>query len=147
MLMAGASLAMAEETTRTEYRAFVEPICKRNAEANAQILKGVRTKVRQGKLAVAGSQLIRAAAALRKTIGQLEEVSRPAADEARLVEWLKRVNKEATLLQKTGKALKEGDRGRAERLQAQLYAGARLTNAIVTPFGFRYCRFDPAKYT
>ncbi len=147
-LLAWSSLAIAaEEITRTQYTAQVEPICKRNAEANAQILKGVRTKVRQGKLRPAGRQLVKAAAALRKTLVQLEAVPRPAADEARLTEWLKRVNDEAALLQQAGKALEAGQKRRAETLQARLYSGARLTNAIVAAFGFHYCRFEPSKYT
>ena len=39
----------AEETSRAEYKAKVEPICKTNSEANEKILKGVRSKVQQGK--------------------------------------------------------------------------------------------------
>jgi hypothetical protein len=147
VLAAGASLALAEETTRADYKAAAEPICKANSEANEHILKGVRGKVKKGKLAPAGRQLIRAAAALRRTLVQLKAIPRPTADESRLAEWLKSVGEEAALLQQTGKALKAGKRNRAERLQAQLYSKARLANAIVLPFGFRYCLFEPSKYT
>lgn len=147
VLAAGASLALAEETTRAEYKAAAEPICKANSEANEHILKGVRTKVKAGKLGPAGRQLIRAAAALRSTLTQLKAIPRPTADESRLAEWLKRIGEEAALLKQTGKALKTGKRNRAERLQAQLYSKARLTNAIVLPFEFRYCLFEPSKYT
>jgi hypothetical protein len=144
----GSSLALAaEEVTPTEYRARVEPICKRNAEANNEILKGVQTEVKKGKLVPAGRQLIRAAAALRHTLTQLKAVPRPAADEARLTEWLRQVGKEADLLEQTGRALKAGQRRRAESLQARLYAGARFTNSIVASFSFHYCRFEPSKYT
>ena len=147
MLVGGTSLAMAAEVTRTEYKTAVEPICKANAEANEHILNGVRAKVKAGKLGPAGRQLIRAAAALRNTLGQLKAVPRPTADESHLAEWLKRVGEEAALLEQTGKALKEGKRNRAERLQVRLYSQARLTNAIVLPFSFRYCLFEPSKYT
>lgn len=147
VLAAGASLALAEETTRAEYKAAAEPICKANSEANKHILKGVRSKVKAGKLGVAGRQLIRAAAALRSTLTQLKAIPRPTADQSRLAEWLKRIGEEAALLEQTGKALKAGKRNRAERLQAQLYSKARLTNAIVLPFEFRYCLFEPSKYT
>ena len=147
VLAAAASLALAEETTRSTYKAAAEPICKANAEANDHILKGVRTKVRQGKLAVAGGQFVRAAAALRKTLRQLKALPRPEADTERLGEWLERVGDEADLLQQVGEALKAGNRRRAETLSAKLVSGARLTNAIVVPFGFQYCRFEPSKYT
>lgn len=146
--LAGSSLAAAaEEMTRTEYRALVEPICKRNAEANKQILKGIREEVRDGKLAVAGRQLMRAAAALQHTLTQLKAVPRPAADVSRLTEWLQRVGDEASLLERAGKALKAGQRRKAESLQVRLYSGARITNSIVVPFEFHYCRFEPSKYT
>lgn len=146
-LLAAAVPALASELDRAEYKAKVEPICKSNSEANAHILKGVRAKVRQGKLAAAGRQLIRAAAALRKTLTELRAVPRPAADEARLTEWLKRVSQEATLLQQSGKALKAGNRHRAEVLQVRLYSGARFTNLLVVAFGFHYCSFEPSKYS
>src|SRR5262245_54780585 len=86
---AGAIHALgAEEVTRPEYKAMVEPICKTNTEANEKILKGVRRKVQQGKLKPAGRQFTRASTALQKTLSQLREVPQPAADEERLGEWL-----------------------------------------------------------
>lgn len=147
VLASGASLALADETTRANYKAAAEPICKANSEANDQILKGVRTKVKEGKLGVAGGQFIRASAALRKTLRQLKALPRPEADTDRLGEWLDRVGDEAKLLQQVGEALKADQRRQAENLSAKLVGGARLTNAIVAPFGFRYCRFEPSKYT
>jgi hypothetical protein len=134
--------ATVQEEERTQYRDQVEPICKKNAEENKSILKGVRKKVNKGQLGPAGRQFIKAAAALRETLSKLKEVPRPQSDEAKLNEWLKRIGEEATLLQKMGKALKEEKLRRAESLSAQLEAGARLTNALVVPFGFRNCRFE-----
>lgn len=143
-----ASLALAaEEPTRTEYKAAVEPICKSNAEANEHILAGVRTKVRQGRLGAAGRQFMRAATALEKTLRQLKAVPKPPADAARLTEWLKRVGDEEALLRKIGKALIAKDRHKAETLLVKLYSGARVTNSLVLGFGFHYCRFEPSKYT
>ncbi|HEY8082428.1 MAG TPA: hypothetical protein VIE64_02575 [Solirubrobacterales bacterium] len=144
-LAVAAPLAVAatvQEEERKQYKDQVEPICKKNAEENKSILKGVREKVNKGKLVLAGQQFIKAAAALRKTLSKLKEVPRPPSDEAKLKEWLKRIGEEATLLQKVGKALKEEKRRRAESLSAQLEAGARLTNSLVVPFGFRHCRFE-----
>lgn len=147
VVLSAASLAFgAEELTRSEYRDRVEPICKRNSEANREILKGIHAEVRQGKLDAAGRRLIRAAVALRHALTQLKAVPRPPADEARLTEWLKRVAQEAELLQRAGNALKAGKQGLASRLQARLYAGANSANSLVLPFDFRYCRFEPSKY-
>jgi hypothetical protein len=141
------SALAAEEPTRDEYRAAVEPICKANTKANENILAGVRSKVKAGKLAAAGRQFTRAATALKNTLRQLKAVPKPPADVERLTEWLKRIGDQATLLQKIGKALIDGNRRKAETLSVKLVSGARLTNAIVVSFGFHYCRFEPSKYT
>lgn len=147
-LLAGAFPALAaEEVSRAEYKAAVEPICKRNAKANEDLLRGVEGKVKRGKLKPAGRQFIRAAAALRRTLRQLRAVPRPAADEARLSEWLKRIGRQQVLLQRIGKALIAKQRRVAERLSVKLFSGARLTNAIVVSFGFNHCRFEPSEYT
>lgn len=140
------SLASAEEITRAQYRAAAEPICKANAEANEHILKGVRSKVRAGKLKAAGSQFTRAATALRKTLQKIEALPKPASDVQRLTEWYKRVGEEVTLLRSVGKALLAENAHKAERLSVKLSSNARLTNAIVVPFGFTYCRLEPTKY-
>jgi hypothetical protein len=137
-----ASLALAEETTRSEYKATVEPICEQNAEANEDILAGVRAKVRQGKLKPAGRQFTRAAAALRSTLAKLRQVPQPAADAETLDEWLAGVEREASRLRETGKALIVGKRHRAETLVRKLTEGARETNAIVASFGFHHCRLE-----
>jgi hypothetical protein len=134
--------ATVQEEERKQYKDQVEPICKKNAEQNKAILKGVRKKANKGQLAAAGQQFIKASAALHATLGKLKEVPPPPSDEARLSEWLKRIGKEATLLRKVGKALKEENRRGAERFEGQLLAGINLTNALVIPFGFRYCRLE-----
>lgn len=137
-----ASLALAAETTRDEYKQAVEPICARNAEANENILAGVRAKVREGHLKPAGLQFTRASVALRRTLGKLRQVPQPAADVETLSEWLQGVGTEASLLQATGKALIAGDKRRAETLVRRLTEGARQTNAIVVSFSFRHCQLE-----
>ncbi len=140
--LVGASLAFAAEVTRGEYKQSVEPICQRNAEANKDILAGVRGKVQQGHLKPAGSQFNRAATALRGTLGKLRQVPQPAADVETLGEWLQGIGAEASLLQATGKALIAGKRHRAETLVRRLTEGARETNAIVAGFGFHHCQLE-----
>ena len=140
------ALASGEGVTREQYKEAVEPICKSNSEANENILKGVRKKVREEKLDAAGAQFIRASTALNKTLKKLKVVAGPPADEQRLEQWLEGVEDESKLLREVGKALQADNRGRADRLSAQLYAGARSTNALVIPFEFRYCVFEPSKY-
>ena len=60
----------------------VEPICKANTEANEKILKGVRAKVKAGKLDAAATQFAGAARALKRTRAQPPQVPQPPADAA-----------------------------------------------------------------
>jgi hypothetical protein len=145
--LAAAPALGAEEPTRAEYKAAVEPICKANTKANEDILAGVRQKVQQGKLGPAGRQFKRAATALQRTLGELRAVPKPEGDVGRLTLWLKRVGDQATLLRQIGDALIDDNRRRAETLSVRLVSGARLTNAIVVSFGFNHCRFETSKYT
>jgi hypothetical protein len=140
-------LAQATEAERESYKEEVEPICKANTKANERILKGVRAKVRAGKLKAAARQFSRAAAALRKTHAELKAVPQPPADRARLTKWLQYVEIEATLFQKTAAKLKAGNKSAAQAMVIRLTQNANKANNQVLVFEFRYCRFEPSKFT
>jgi hypothetical protein len=140
-------IASGAEVTRAGYREAAEPICQANTQANERILAGVRTMVRQGKLAPAAARFARAAVALRTTIGELEALPRPPADSARLGRWLGDVRVEAGLFARIGTLLKVGKKATAERLVAKLNSNASKTNDVVIPFEFHYCRLEPARFT
>ena len=142
-----ASPSAADRDARATYRDGVEPICKRNTLANRGILRGIRAKVRQGKLKPAGRQLIRAAGALRGALVKLRKVSRPEADAERLSDWLAGVARQVTLLRQAGRALIQGKRRRAESIVTRLTNGARLINALVVSFSFTHCRLELPQYT
>jgi type I site-specific restriction-modification system R (restriction) subunit len=142
-----ASLAAAAEISRSEYKAAVEPICKTNSKANDRILKPVRKLVKKNKLKPAGKRFLKAAAALQKTYRQLKAVPQPTADEAKLAKWLSYVKKEADLFTSGGKALKSGNKHKAQKFVNKLTSNANQANATVLAFSFHYCRFEPAKYT
>lgn len=140
-------VAQADETERAEYKEAVEPICKANTKANERILKGVRGKVKAGKLKAAARQFSRAATALRKTHGELKAVPQPPADQAKLTKWLKYVKEEANLFQKTANKLNAGDKNGALGMVIRLEHNANQANNQVLGFEFRYCRFEPSKFT
>lgn len=142
-----APLAFAAEVSRPDYVAAVEPICKVNAKANERILKGVRKLVKQNKLRPAATKFAKAGAALAKTYRQLKAIAQPSADEARLAKWLKYVKIEADLFTRVAKKLRAGQRGAAQSLVNRLTTNANLANATVLAFNFRYCRFEPSKFT
>jgi hypothetical protein len=142
-----ASLAAAEEVTRDTYKAQVEPICQANTKANEKILNGVRTEVKEGKLALAGKQFLKAAQALNKAYAQLKAVPQPSADQAKLTKWLSYVKQEASLFQAGGKALKAGNKTKAQTIVVKLTHTANLANSQVLSFSFHYCKLNPSKFT
>jgi hypothetical protein len=145
--LALASLAFAAEITRSEYKEQVEPICKTNAKANERILTGVREEVKQGKLKLAASRFSEAAKALKQTYRELSAVPKPTADEAKLTKWLGYVKTEATLFESAAKALKAGEKNKAQTYVVKLIHNAKLANSTVISFGFHYCKLEPNKYT
>ena len=138
--------ALAAEVTPDIYREEVEPICKRNTEANEEILKGVRANVREGRLKKAARQLFSAAKALKRTREQLLKVPKPTEDGARLTKWLKGVKVEVELLEATGRKLAKGEKTAAQKMVIRLDSNAKQTNNLVLDYEFRYCRFQPAKF-
>ncbi|MEX2108732.1 MAG: hypothetical protein WD827_07580 [Solirubrobacterales bacterium] len=139
--------AGAAEVTRDSYREAVEPICKANVEANRNILKGVRSKVNQGKVKPAGHQFTRAATALKKALRQIKAQPKPPADESRLAEWQKRISEQESLLRRIGEALIADKKHKAQVLSVKLVSGVNLTNAIVLPFEFKHCHFETSMFT
>jgi hypothetical protein len=139
--------AYAAETTRDEYVARVEPICKKDTEANERIFAGAKEEVKEGKLKLASTHFAKAKTALKKTIGQLKAVLQPAADEAKLDKWLGYLETEASYLGRIGKALAQGDKGKAQTLSVRLDRNSNLANDSVLAFGFDYCRLESSRFS
>lgn len=146
LVLLGAVPSMAAEATRESYVAAVEPICKANTEANEKILKGVRAKVKAGKLDAASKQFFAAARALKRTRAQLLQVPKPPADAARLTKWLGYVKTEVQLFEAVGRKLAKGEATAAQKMVVRLVSNARQANNQVLDFEFRYCRFQPSKF-
>jgi hypothetical protein len=138
---------LATEPTRDEYVAAIEPICQANTEANTRILKGARGKVKAGKLAPAGGQFTRAASAFGKTIKQIEAVPRPAADDARLVKWFGFLETVKENIGKIGKALKQGNRVKANHEAIRAERSANAANNVGSIFPFKYCKLTPSRFS
>lgn len=136
----------AEEPTREEYVAKVEPICKKNSEANSRILKGVKDQVKQNKLVPAGKRFIQASGELGKTVVQIDAVPKPAADSAKLTKWIGYLRKEKTFLQQIGSALKSKDKFHAQKLAVELNKNNNQANNTVISFGFKECRIDSSRF-
>src|SRR5829696_5080586 len=100
----------AGEQTRESYVATVDPICQRDRAAGERILSGTKDNVKDGKLAVAGGQLIRASERFGMTIREIVAVSRPPADDAKLRKWFGFLRIVKERIRMTGVFYKHGDR-------------------------------------
>jgi hypothetical protein len=142
-----AAAAFAAEVSRDEYKEAAEPICKTSAKANERILSGVRKEVKGGQLKTAAGKFSKASKEQAKALKQLEALSQPAADEARLTKWFSYLKIEAELFETAGRKLKAGDKAGAEHVFAKLTPNANKANNQVLPFEFRYCRLEPQKFS
>lgn len=147
VILAASIPVAAAEPTREEYVARVEPICKRNVEANRRIFKGAKAEVKAGKLKLASRRFTRAAAAFRRTIGQIEAVPVPPGDEAKLARWLRYMRAESDFVEDIGKALAAGKKRRAEAISVRLNRNSTRTNNAALGFGFDYCRIEPTRFS
>lgn len=145
--MLSGPFAAAAEVTRESYKAAVEPICKTNVEANERILKGVKSKVKAGKLDAAATQFSKAATATHKAVTKLKAVPQPTADEAKLAKWLQYIEQEEGYFRKIASKLKAGDKNGATAMQIRLQHTANQANNQVLAFEFKYCRVEPSKFS
>jgi hypothetical protein len=146
-LMLLAVPAFAAETTRDEYKAQVEPICKTNKEASEKYLKGVKTLVKKDQLKQAGAAFSKAAAALEKAEKQLAAVPQPEADSAKLGKWLSDIKGEVSLMKTIAAKFKAGNKAKGSSLSVKLTHNANVANNLVIAFQFNYCKIDPSKFT
>jgi len=147
LLAAGAFAITSAEQTRETYAAAVEPICKTNTKANERILSGVEQKVKQGKLAVAAGQFTQASTAFGKAVKQIKAVPQPVADKAKLAKWTGYLEDETKLLSEIGKALKAGNKTKAQTLSVKLTHNGNLANNAVLGFDFDYCLIDSSRFS
>lgn len=138
--------AAADELEREAYVERVEPICKRNTEANRRIFKGAKGKVQRGELRAASRHFKRAARAFGRTVRQIEAVPRPPADAAKLGRWLALLRAERRYVARIGSALAAGRKRRAEAISVRLDRNSTRANNTVIGFGFKFCRIEPTRF-
>ena len=125
----------------------MEPICKKNVDANTRIFKGAKAEVKAGELKKGSKHFLRAATALGKTIKQIEAVPTPTQDEAMLNRWTGLLHTEQSYFQKIGEALGSGNKYRAQSLSVKLNRNSNLANNAILALDFEYCRIDPSRFS
>jgi hypothetical protein len=141
-----AARAIEASPARGEYVAAVDPICKRNGEAAAQILAGVAGEVRGGRLGPAGRRFDRASRALGKAVRQIAAVPRPAADSARLGRWIGHLKRQKTILARIGGLLAADRKSSAYAQAVDLKSNDRRANATILGYGFHHCAIDQSTF-
>lgn len=141
-------VGLAEEgPAQEDYVAAVEPICKRNTEANKHILAGVRRMIRAGKRKAAGRRFFRAARAFHKATSKIARVPRPPAYAARLGNWIKRLRIVESNLRRIGKGLKTRNQRVVVIGEVKLRSSGNAANNIVYDFDFHNCRITPSRFS
>ena len=146
-LMVFAAVAVGAVETKEEYKALVEPICKKNKQESDRLLKGVKDLVKRDKLKTAGEKFAKAANALERTQKELAAVEQPPAYASKLTKWLSEIKAEVSLMRKISAKFKAGNKSKATSLAVTLQNNANRANNGVVIFQFNYCKIDPSKYT
>ena len=131
---------------RPEYISRVDPICSKNATANARILKGVKQQVQRGDLVPAGKRFIRASSVFGRTTAKIAAFPQPASDGPKLTKWIGYLKKEKTFLRKIGKLLKSNKKNPAYKEAVRLKSNNSKANGAIVGFGFHHCSIDQSKF-
>ena len=136
----------AAETTRPEYVAQLEKICKPGSEATERAVRGMRSDIRSERLQLAATKFSKAKRIFAGTVGSIAKVPRPAADRAILVRWFAALNREIDYLGRTAAALRAEDVPRFQRVSGRFFQEGSKANNIVVSFGFDHCNFKSSRY-
>ncbi len=134
------------ETSRTEYKEKVEPICEKNTKATEKTLKGVEKEVKKSKLRRPAKAFASAAKDLKGALRELEKVEQPEADKATLSKWFGYIHQEIDYLEAASKKLKQGNKNAAEQKVIKLKKNAELANDAVLGFEFHWCKANTSKF-
>jgi hypothetical protein len=141
-----ATAAAAEAPTRDEYVARLEGICRPDAEATREAMKGARRDIRSERLAVAGGKFARASSIFGSTVKRIAAVPRPPPDAAKLSRWFGYLKNQESYLEQIAGQLRHDHAIRAQRLTARFIHNGNLANNVVLAFGFDYCSFKFSRY-
>ena len=82
-----------------------------------------------------------------KTVEKLSSVSRPTADDARLLKWFTQLGVVQAKLRALGVALKANEEIKAAHEQIRVERAANAANNYSFVFDFHYCHLTPSRFT
>jgi hypothetical protein len=144
--LCGGVAAAEEGTSRAEYVAQLEAICKPGALATEKAVKGVKGDIEAERLAVAAAKFSAAARIFDHTVARIAPVPRPPADQPVLAKWFVDLEREEAYLKKIAAALHAGETILSQRYVARFIREGNRANNAVLPFGFNYCAFRFSRF-
>ena len=134
------------ESTRPEYVAHLEQICRPGSEATQRAVRGMRSDVRSERLQLAATKFAKAKRIFAHTVSSISSVPRPGPDRATLSRWFAALGRETVYLGRTAAALRAEDIARFQRVSADFIHEGNKANNVVVSFGFNYCSFKPSRF-
>lgn len=138
LLVPTASSASAA-TTRAEYIALVEPICKEADGDISRALRGWVTNIKKGNLPKAGRKVGRANRIFERSIDSVERILPPAEDAAVIASWLALERRDVRLGNRISSALKSRNARRAVKFLDKSFKLEKTINAVIGDYGFKEC--------
>jgi len=145
-LVLAAVASAAEAPTRDEYVTRLEALCKPDAEATQQAMKGARGDVNAERLTAAATKFARATSIFGSTVKAISAVPRPPADAAKLDKWFGYLKAQESYLGQITAQFRADHAIKAQRLTARFIHNGNLANGVVLAFGFDYCGFKFSRY-
>jgi hypothetical protein len=145
-LLNAAEAPAAEAPTRDEYVERLEAICRPDALATQQAMKGARADVRKERFKPAAAKFAQATAIFGGTVKEISAVPRPSADIKKLEKWFGFLGRQESYLRQITSALRARRGTKAPRLIARFIHSGNLANNVVLAFGFNYCSFKFSRY-
>jgi len=140
--LVSAAPALGAELTKSEYVDRAEEICKAGTTKATPMLSDGLAEFKKNKVTLAGPKFVRGAGFYDTARARLLTIPKPQADADVLTAWLARLKIQNFFLRKTGKALSEAHRVKAQGLLSRFVHSGNRANDLVLGFGFKYCLFN-----
>jgi hypothetical protein len=142
MVLVSPPVGMGGELSRADYVERAESICKSMTAITIPMVKRAEREFKKNEIGIAGRRFIRAARIYDSSRARIQKIPKPPTDAAELTRWLELLKTQTAFLRKTGQALKQGQRAKAQGFQARFVHNGNLANDTVLGFGFDHCLFQ-----
>jgi hypothetical protein len=137
-----AAPVLGAELTRAEYVERAETICEFGSGKAKPLLRKGFAEFKANEVKSAGPKFLRAAKYYAASRDRLTAVPMPVEDKLDLLAWQKQLKVQNFFLGRTGQALVEERRVKAQGYLSRFIHNGNVANDLVLGFGFKTCLFD-----